>query len=102
MGMTVHLNIDYDHIPGENEPTSIDIPFEELDGETLAALAVVGDQGAIDYINSLEDDPGSPDLGTVNEKGQIVLPPIDAPAGLAPGDKIEIAWVDDEAPPPGS
>lgn len=93
---TAHVFID--GVPGEYDgPTEADISYADMDPDTLFELAVQGDPGAVAHLNGAE-----PQTAEVNEKGQVVLPPITPPAGLAPGDTIVVEWADDEAPPPSS
>jgi hypothetical protein len=47
--------IDYDHVPGPDEPTEVELGYDEMDEFIVHAMARSGDQGAIDFINSLDE-----------------------------------------------
>lgn len=93
--VTVHAFIDGDPETYDG-PTQAEIPYSDLDGDTLFELAMQGDQGAVAYLNGEIEDPEDIDHGMVNEKGQIMLPPIAVPSGLAPGDTVTVEWAEDD------
>lgn len=54
--MTPVILIDYDHVPGPDEPTEMELGYDEMDEFMVHSLARGGDQDAVDYLNSLEGD----------------------------------------------
>lgn len=51
--MTIHTFIEQP--PDGYGPTQADIPYSDLDGDTLFELAMQGDNGAVEYMNRIED-----------------------------------------------
>jgi hypothetical protein len=47
----VKVIVDYDHVPGDDEPTEVDLGYDELPREMVVGLAMSGDHGAIDYLS---------------------------------------------------
>lgn len=48
--------IDYDDTADDDESTSVEVEYSDLDMNSLVALAIAGDQEAIDFLNSTAND----------------------------------------------
>lgn len=46
------IMVDYDHPPGPDEPTEMDLSYAEMDPDMVAAMARSGDKGAVDFVNA--------------------------------------------------
>lgn len=73
------------------DPETREVEYADMPQTDIVALAMEGDKGAVDFLNS-QDDIHS-EQGTINEKGELVVP-IPSTAGLQPGDSVELQWKD--------